>query len=486
MQDFYDLADLDQTEVNQLIDLANQLQRNPQARALDGKVLALLFLNPSLRTLTSMQASMSRLGGGAFVVSPEMSIHGLETRAGIVMDGTAAEHVHEAVPVISSYADVIGIRALASRENLESDLRDEMFQQLRRLCDVPLINLESASKHPCQALSKKQKRHQLDSYTRQKRERNLSASLSYSGFSNLDLVIEAVPEDQKIKKKIIAEASSHLKPSTIFATNTSSLSVKDLATAYPWPENFIGMHFFNPVPKMPLVEVIKTELASDKAVAVVFELARRLGKTPILVKDSPGFVVNRMLMPYLSEALWLLQEGCDIREVDHNFSHKFGFPMGPFRLMDEVGLDVCLKVMEVFHQAGLQVEIPKDSRDIMKNLGLGVKESKGFYVYDQGDIMEPNETLKTLQTRKRLCTPEVQVERGVYRLINEGFKVLDENVISSSEDLDLALILGMGFPPFLGGPYSYAKQLGFRKVRARLQDFTEDFGLRFKPHTSLN
>jgi len=153
MKEFCDLSDLDTGEIEDLLRLANELEQRPQARALDGKVLALLFLNPSLRTLTSFQASMTRLGGGTFVVSPEMSIHGLETRSGIVMDGTAAEHTREAVPVIASYADVIGIRALASRENLQTDLADSAFNELRSLCDIPLINLESAIKHPCQALA---------------------------------------------------------------------------------------------------------------------------------------------------------------------------------------------------------------------------------------------------------------------------------------------------------------------------------------------
>ena len=153
MKEFCDLNDLKAGEIEVLLKLANQLERHPQARALEGKVLALLFLNPSLRTLTSFQASMTRLGGGTFVVSPEMSIHGLETRAGIAMDGTAAEHIQEAVPVIASYADIIGIRALASKENLEADLQDSKFNELKSLCDIPLINLESAIKHPCQALA---------------------------------------------------------------------------------------------------------------------------------------------------------------------------------------------------------------------------------------------------------------------------------------------------------------------------------------------
>ena len=153
MKEFCDLSDLSAGEIEDLLELAGELERNPQVQALQGKVLALLFLNPSLRTLTSFQASMTRLGGGTFVVSPEMSIHGLETRSGIVMDGTAAEHIREAVPVIASYADVIGIRALASRENLQTDLSDSAFAELRSLCDIPLINLESAIKHPCQALA---------------------------------------------------------------------------------------------------------------------------------------------------------------------------------------------------------------------------------------------------------------------------------------------------------------------------------------------
>jgi N-acetylornithine carbamoyltransferase len=166
MKEFCDLSDLKAGEIEDLLELARELELHPQAQALQGKVLALLFLNPSLRTLTSFQASMTRLGGGTFVVSPEMSIHGLETRSGIVMDGTAAEHIREAVPVIASYADVIGIRALASRDNLEADLSDSAFAELRSLCDIPLINLESAIKHPCQALADWKTLNDLDIQTK--------------------------------------------------------------------------------------------------------------------------------------------------------------------------------------------------------------------------------------------------------------------------------------------------------------------------------
>ncbi len=153
MKDFYDLAAFSAEEIEALLTLARRLQTQPEPRALEGKILALLFLSPSLRTLASFQAAMARLGGGAFVISPDMSIHGLETRPGIVMDGVAAEHIREAVPVIASYADAIGIRAFAERRNLEEDLEDREYQELRQICQVPLINMESAINHPCQALA---------------------------------------------------------------------------------------------------------------------------------------------------------------------------------------------------------------------------------------------------------------------------------------------------------------------------------------------
>ncbi|MAF83283.1 MAG: N-acetylornithine carbamoyltransferase [Gammaproteobacteria bacterium] len=153
MKEFNDLADLNGEQVKELLALANRLQTNPEPRALEGKVLALLFMSPSLRTLASFQAAMVRLGGGSFVISPDMSIHGIETRPGIVMDGVAAEHIREAVPVIASYADAIGIRAFAERRNLDHDLDDREFNNMREYCQVPLINMESAINHPCQSLA---------------------------------------------------------------------------------------------------------------------------------------------------------------------------------------------------------------------------------------------------------------------------------------------------------------------------------------------
>jgi N-acetylornithine carbamoyltransferase len=153
MKEFHDLADFGAEEIEGLLTLASRLQTNPEPHSLEGKVLALLFMSPSLRTLASFQAAMVRLGGGSFVISPNMSIHGIETRPGIVMDGMAAEHISEAVPVIASYADAIGIRAFAERRSLEEDLVDREFNEMRNLCQIPLINMESAINHPCQSLA---------------------------------------------------------------------------------------------------------------------------------------------------------------------------------------------------------------------------------------------------------------------------------------------------------------------------------------------
>ncbi len=153
MNEFNDLADLNGNQIQELLTLANRLQTSPEPRALEGKILALLFMSPSLRTLASFQAAMARMGGGSFVISPDMSIHGIETRPGIVMDGMAAEHIREAVPVIASYADAIGIRAFAERRSLDDDLADREFNSMRELCEVPVINMESATNHPCQSLA---------------------------------------------------------------------------------------------------------------------------------------------------------------------------------------------------------------------------------------------------------------------------------------------------------------------------------------------
>ena len=176
----------------------------------------------------------------------------------------------------------------------------------------------------------------------------ISGGLDFSGFRSMDVVIEAIVEDMGIKKKVISETASHCNKDCIIATNTSALSVTEMAQAHPHPENFVGMHFFNPVHKMPLVEVIRGEKTSDKATATIFELSKKMGKTPVVVKDQPGFLVNRLLLPCLCEGLFLMSEGMSVEKMDSYLTHGFGMPMGVLRLFDEVGWDTAIKVLKDF------------------------------------------------------------------------------------------------------------------------------------------
>ena len=352
-----------------------------------------------------------------------------------------------------------------------------------RIKDINATSITVALKQAHRLWNKQESQRRINSYERKKRESYLSTSLSYEGFSSLDCVIEAVTENIKIKKQVISESAKHLNESVVFASNTSSLSIKKLSEFYTWPKQFVGMHFFNPVYKMPLVEIIKTEQTSQEAVEKIYQFAKSLGKVPIVVKDSPGFVVNRVLVPYLVESLWLLEDGKSVREIDTIFTHKFGLPMGPLRLMDEVGLDVCLKIIGIFKESGLNVDTPLWINKIEKVLGLGCKSGKGFYVYKKQGLFANEDVNSLIPTSKKttLVSENEIKERGIYILINEALKVLDEGVVSSKEDLDLALILGMGFPPFLGGALHYAETLGLDKIEKKLEEFSSKWGSRFKP-----
>ena len=197
--------------------------------------------------------------------------------------------------------------------------------------------------------NKKLKRRRITKYDLDQKMNLISGGLDFSGFKSSDVVVEAIIEDMKIKKSVLAETESNCGENCIIATNTSSLSVSEMGADLKRPENFLGMHFFNPVDKMPLVEVIRGEKTSDEAVATIFDLSKRMGKTPVVVKDGTGFLVNRLLLPWMSEAVYMLEEGCDMAQVDRWYTHKFGMPMGPFRLMDEVGLDVCVKIIKIFN-----------------------------------------------------------------------------------------------------------------------------------------
>lgn len=213
-----------------------------------------------------------------------------------------------------------------------------------RMKDLSQAALGKGLAHASSLWMKLVKRKSIDKYQYRQKMDLVTTTVDYSGFKSLDIVVEAIVEDMGIKQKVIAETAANMRPDAIIATNTSSLSVTEMSKGHPRPEFFAGMHFFNPVHKMPLVEVIRGEKSSDETVATIFELSKKMGKMPVVVKDGPGFLVNRILLPYMAEAAFFLADGMDIDKVDRAFVKEFGMPMGPFALMDEVGLDVCVKV----------------------------------------------------------------------------------------------------------------------------------------------
>jgi 3-hydroxyacyl-CoA dehydrogenase/enoyl-CoA hydratase/3-hydroxybutyryl-CoA epimerase len=338
---------------------------------------------------------------------------------------------------------------------------------------------------------KKLKRRRINRYEFEQKMSLVTGTLDYSGFGKMDLVIEAVIEDINIKKTVIAETVSHLNPNCIFATNTSSLSVTEMATAHPRPENFVGMHFFNPVDKMPLVEIIRGEKTSDRATAAVFELAKKMGKTPVVVKDGPGFLVNRLLLPLLSEALFLLEDGADIVKTDRIYTHEFGLPMGPFRLMDEVGHDVCVKVLKIFQQSlGERIQISPLIKRVGLSGRLGKKSFKGFYLYDEKgkeEGLDPDiYNVLGLATPTTNLSSKECVDRGLLLMINEASRALyEDHIVETPAELDLAMIMGTGFPPFRGGLLRYADSLGAKTIVEQLNHYSSQQGIRFSPSDSI-
>ena len=337
---------------------------------------------------------------------------------------------------------------------------------------------------------KKLKRRRLNKNEFEQKMNHISGTLDFSGFGHLDVVVEAIVEDMGIKQKVIGETAKHCQEDCIIATNTSSLSVTEMSKGHPKPENFVGMHFFNPVDKMPLVEVIRGEVTSDVATATIFDLAKKMGKTPVVVKDGPGFLVNRLLVPWMSEAIFLLEDGMSIEKLDRIYSHKFGMPMGPCRLLDEVGLDVGVKVVKIFHESlGGRMEIPKLMNKINLQERLGKKNGKGFYLYDEkGKQLSIDKSIYGelgLSPNDKLDEKEV-IERGIFRMINEAaMAMLEEKICETPQQCDLAMIMGTGFPPFRGGLLKYADTLGSEYIVQELELYKSRYGERFTPATAL-
>ena len=321
----------------------------------------------------------------------------------------------------------------------------------------------------------------------------LAGTLNYTGFEHCEIVIEAIIENLDVKKKTFAELEANVSDKTILATNTSALIVNEMAKLLKHPERFVGVHFFNPVNRMPLVEVIPASQTSEEVMTKTVNLVRKLGKIPIVVNDCPGFLVNRILTPYVNEAVHLLQGGADIKTVDR-VMEKFGMPMGPFELADNVGLDVGYKVAKILESGyGTRMIAPLFLEEMhgMKGL-LGKKTNKGFYVHN-GKKKEVNKDLvndlqswqrKNNINAKALDSKEIE-NRLTFILINEASRCIDENVVKSAAYLDMAMLMGTGFPPFRGGVLRYADAIGLKVVLDTLKQFEKEYGQRYSPSEKL-
>ena len=287
-----------------------------------------------------------------------------------------------------------------------------------------------------------------------------------------------------MKRAVLQEWEAVVPKDAIFASNTSTLPITEIAVGAVEPGRVVGMHFFNPVHRMPLVEVIRGARTSDETVATVFALAKTLGKTPVVVQDAPGFLVNRILAPYLSEAVRLVTEGCRIEDVDAAMTH-FGMPVGPLALLDDVGLDVVAKAGEVL-QAAFPERLRMGGEDALVAAGrLGRKNGKGFYNYDGTKRGKPAPeayaALRATPRERSPLPPEVVESRLTLPMINEAAFCLEEGIVKEPAKLDLAMIFGTGVPPFRGGLLRYADSLGLDRVFTRLDDLSERLGPRFAP-----
>jgi 3-hydroxyacyl-CoA dehydrogenase/enoyl-CoA hydratase/3-hydroxybutyryl-CoA epimerase len=313
-------------------------------------------------------------------------------------------------------------------------------------------------------------------------------SLDYAGFQRVGLVIEAIVEDLKIKQKVFAEVAARVGSEVILASNTSSLSVDLIGQDTPNPERVVGMHFFNPVHRMPLVEVIEGPKTSPLTVQTVLALCRRMGKTPVVVQDGPGFLVNRLLTFYMAEALWLLSEGREIEEIDGAMS-DWGMPMGPLALIDAVGIDVAVKVSHILAEAfGDRLPLPTWVGHLDDPRRLGMKTGSGFYLYKGGERTKPDPEIRRvlgLADPSGSGAPGPLVDRMVLPMVNEAARCLAEQVVRSPSDLDLAMIMGTGFPPFRGGLCRWADLQGIEHLVESLARLAEQYGERFRPSEAL-
>ena len=381
--------------------------------------------------------------------------------AGLMGAGIATAHARKLIPVVMT--DV-------SEEQLQKGLQRaqkvvESRMRIGRATDKDLANLL----------------------------KTLTTSRSLDALSDCNLVIEAVTEKKELKTKIFEQLADHLPETCLLASNTSTISISEMAKSVRFPHRFLGLHFFNPVDRMQLVEVIRGDQTTDEAVTTAVALAKRIGKKPIVVNDCPGFLVNRILLPYMNEALLLLEEGASPEFIDRAAT-RFGMPMGPIRLYDLVGLDTALYAGSVVQDAfGDRAQPAQILKDLVKAGHLGNKSGSGFYSYDSKgrkhtelpDILHQFlNPIRELKNTSQQPSEQEITDRLFLSMLNEASLVLSENIVREPDDVDMGLILGTGFPQFRGGILRWADNTGLTLIVEKLQKYAP-LGNRFSPTEQL-
>ncbi|QDP01774.1 fatty acid oxidation complex subunit alpha FadJ [Thalassotalea sp. PS06] len=359
-----------------------------------------------------------------------------------------------------------------------------------RIKDINHTGISNALKYSFDLLNKKVKRRFIKKSVMQKQLNMVSGSTDYSGFKQADVIIEAVFEDLALKQQMVADIEANCKPGVIFASNTSSLPIGQIAANAKAPENVIGLHYFSPVDKMPLAEIIAHDKTSDETISTTVALAKKQGKTPIVVKDKAGFYVNRILAPYVNEAANILLSGEPIEKIDRALVN-FGFPVGPIKLLDEVGIDIGAKISPILEaELGERFRAPEAFNKLIDDNRKGKKTKKGFYLYTgkkskQGKAVDEQVySLLNVTPQAKFSEQEIS-ERCVLLMVNEAVRCLDEGIIRNCRDGDIGTIFGIGFPPFLGGPFRYLDSLGAKTVVEKLNQFQSQYGEHFAPCEAL-
>jgi 3-hydroxyacyl-CoA dehydrogenase/enoyl-CoA hydratase/3-hydroxybutyryl-CoA epimerase len=365
--------------------------------------------------------------------------------------------------------------------------------------DLATQALQKALSHAQGVFDKEVKKKKINKTQCQNRMGLIRTQLDYAGFKGLDLVIEAVVENLDVKKKVLAELETQVGPQCLIGSNTSSLKLTEMAKALKDSSRFVGIHFFNPVEKMPLVEVVSHSGSSQESIAKAVNYVKAIGKTPVVVKDGPGFLVNRLLIPWLNESAYLLDQGLSIERLD-KVAKKFGMPMGPFELLDEIGIDVAAKVAHILAKdlgerakASGVFDIVAAAPEVEGRKRWGRKSGLGFYLWDKpagkrltADTAQIDALISSLRTKNSVqLTDQEIIERMFYPMVNEAALALKEGITETPNNVDLGMIFGTGFPPFRGGLCRWADDVGVQKIVDRLAEHQKSQGIRLKPTDAL-